>query len=64
MVAAVAGPLPQMAPKAAQAPTVAIARPPRSQPSQALAAAKSFLEMPVWKATCPMKTKRGMTVRP
>jgi hypothetical protein len=39
IVAAVAGPEPQMAPKAAHAPTVAIARPPRKPESQLFAAA-------------------------
>ena len=63
MVAAVAGPEPQIAPKAAQAPTVAIARPPRREDIQQFAAAKRRPLMPVWNATWPMKTKSGMTVR-
>ena len=63
IVAAVAGPDPQIAPNAAHAPTVAIASPPRIADIQQCAAAKSRWLMPVWKATCPMKTKSGITVR-
>ena len=53
-----------MAPKAVQAPTVAIASPPRSQPNQQCAAANSFRLTPVWNATCPMNTNSGITVSP
>ena len=63
MVAAVAGPEPQIAPNAAHAPTVAMASPPRKPDSQLFAAANSRLLIPVWNATCPMNTKSGITVR-
>jgi len=53
-----------MAPNAVQAPTVAIASPPRSQPNQFWAAANSLRLMPAWNATWPMNTNSGITVRP
>jgi hypothetical protein len=63
MVAAVATEEPQIAPKAAQASTAAIARPPRKRDMTALANSNSDLEMPPCVAKCPIRMNSGITDR-
>jgi hypothetical protein len=60
-VAAVAIDEPQMAPNAAQAPTVALASAPRKPEKTAFAASKSSRDMPAREATAPMRMKSGTT---
>ena len=61
MVAAVAIEEPQMAPKPAQAQTVAIARPPRKWPMQVLAARNSSRDIPARVTRLPIRMKSGTT---
>ena len=61
MVAAVARDEPQMAPKPAQAPTAAMAMPPRQCPIMALPALNSALDRPPWVANCPISRNSGTT---
>ena len=63
MVAQVALVDPQMAENPAQAKVVAMAMPPGRWPINRKATLKRRVLMPAWKATCPMKIKRGITVR-
>ncbi|MNC94613.1 hypothetical protein D3C83_115080 [compost metagenome] len=63
MVAAVASELPQTAPKPAQAPTVAMAMPPRKWPRKAFAHWNSEREKPARIANAPMSMNMGMTDR-
>ena len=61
MVEAVASDDPQIAPNPAQAPTVAIANPPRRPANNALAAANSSCAIEVRAATTPMSRNSGTT---
>ena len=61
-VAAVARLEPQIAAKAAQAPIVAIASPPRQCPIQECTASYKSLLNPLKKANEPMRIKRGTTL--
>ena len=61
MVAAVAIEDPQMAPKPAQAHTVAIASPPRRWPMQVFAARNSSCDIPARVTRLPMSMKSGTT---
>ena len=63
MVAAVAAVEPQMAEKAAQAATVAMARPPRRLPSHLFAKSNRSDDMPDIYANCPINTNSGMTAK-
>ena len=54
---------PDAAPNAAEDMTVAIARPPRSLPSQTYAVRKHSLTMPAAVANEPIRMKSGMTAR-
>ena len=63
MVAAVAMLSPQTAPKAAQVPTVAMARPPLKCPTHLLKVPKAFPVIPARPAMMPIRTKRGITTR-
>ncbi len=63
MVAAVAIEEPQMAPKPAQAHTVAMASPPRRWPMHLWAARNSSCDMPARVTRLPMRMKSGMTER-
>ena len=62
-VAAVAVAEPQMAPNTVHPATVAIARPPAICPTNLLAVSYSLFAIPAWKASWPIKMKRGTTVR-
>jgi len=59
MVAAVASEEPQIEPKPAQAPTLAMATPPLRWPSQLSAALKSAWLIPPRVAKCPMRRNIG-----
>ena len=61
MVAAVASEDPQIVPKAAQAPTAAIAMPPLWWPSSALAPRNSRADNPDPEATLPINKNSGIT---
>ena len=61
MVAAVAIEEPQMAPKPAQAHTVAMARPPRKCPMQVYAARNSCCDMPARVTKLPIRMNSGTT---
>ena len=61
MVAAVASDEPQIVPKAAQAPTAAIAMPPLWWPSSALAPPNSRADNPDPEATLPINRNSGIT---
>ena len=63
IVAAVATEEPQIAPKAAQAMTAAMASPPLKRDMMELATSNSALEMPPWVAKFPIRMNRGMTDR-
>ena len=63
MVAAVATDDPQIAPKAAEARTAAIARPPLKRPMMPAVKANSARLMPPWVANCPIRMNSGMTDR-
>ena len=63
MVEAVASEDPHTAPKPAQAAIADIATPPRSQPSQALAARNRSRDSPAWVAIYPISTNIGTTDR-
>ena len=60
-VAAVAIDEPQIAPNAAQAPTVALASAPRKPEKSAFAASNSSRDMPARAATAPIRMKSGTT---
>jgi hypothetical protein len=62
-VAAVASEEPQIAPKPAQAPTAAIATPPRQWPMKALTKRNSARDRPPWVANWPISRNSGMTTR-
>ena len=61
MVAAVASDEPQIAPNAAQAPTAAIASPPRKCPTKALTARNRLVDSPACAANTPMAMNSGTT---
>ena len=61
MVAAVARDEPQIAPKPAQAPTPAMAMPPRKWPIQTLAALNSARLIPALVANWPISRNSGIT---
>ncbi len=63
MVAAVASDEPQMAPKPAQAPTAAMATPPRQWPMKAATKRNKARDSPPWVANCPISRNSGMTMR-
>ena len=63
IVAAVASEEPQMAPNAAQAPTAAMAMPPRQCPMNALTKRNSERDRPPCVANCPISRNSGMTIR-
>lgn len=63
MVAAVARDEPQMAPKIAQAPTEAMARPPRNRPNNPFIAPNRLDDRPACEENTPMATNSGMTER-
>ena len=63
IVAAVATDEPQIAPKAAQASTALMARPPLNRPMTAAAKRNSALLMPPWVAKCPIRMNSGITER-
>ena len=62
IVAAVAVLEPHTAANPAQAPTVAMASPPRKCPSHLWAESYRRWLMPEAKANCPIRIKRGMTL--
>jgi hypothetical protein len=63
IVAAVATDEPQIAPKAPEASTAAIARPPRKRAITELANSNSDFEMPPCEAKLPIRMKSGITDR-
>jgi hypothetical protein len=63
IVAAVALVDPDIAENPAQAPMVAIARPPLKLPINTYTESYNLLLIPEWKAICPINTKRGITVK-
>ena len=63
IVAAVASELPQIAPKPAQAPTAAMATPPRQWPITAFAALNSDCDSPPRLANWPISRNIGITDR-
>jgi hypothetical protein len=63
MVAAVATEEPQIAPKAAQVSTAAIASPPLKRAIAAAATSNSALLMPPWVAKLPIRMNSGITLR-
>ncbi len=63
IVAAVASELPQIAPNPAQAPTAAIATPPRQWPISEFAASNSDLDSPPRLANWPISRNIGITDR-
>lgn len=61
MVAAVAMDEPQMAPKPAQAMTLAMARPPRKCPTKVKAKRYNSLDMPARVTKLPIRMNKGTT---
>jgi len=62
-VAAVAFVEPDIAEKPAQAPIVAMARPPLKLPINTYTESYNLLLIPEWKAICPINTNSGITVK-